>query len=71
VEFNASALDVSDHVPDTEFTLSAFGLPEPGSDSVQKPAPLYLWILLSAAVCASLALGFWYLMRRSRRVLAT
>jgi hypothetical protein len=60
--------EVNDHVPDTEFTLSAFGLPEPRSDTVQKTTPLYIWILLGAAVCALLAFGFRYLARRRRLV---
>jgi len=64
--------EVNDRVPDTEFTLSAFGLPEPGGEEpVKKPIPLYIWILAAAGVCAALALGFRYLVRRGRLKPAT
>jgi hypothetical protein len=63
-------LEVNDSVPDSEFTLSAFGLPEPGSEPVKKSIPLYVWILVAAGVCAVLAVGFRYLARR-RRLSAT
>jgi hypothetical protein len=60
-------LKVDDSVPDSEFTLTAFGLPEPGGEeSVKKPIPLYMWILASAGVCAVLSWGFRYLLRRAR-----
>lgn len=59
--------EVNNSVPDSEFTLSAFGLPEPGgAELVKKPMPIYLWILIGAGVCAVLALGFRYLARRPR-----
>lgn len=57
---------VNDRVPDSEFTLTAFGLPEPGSDEVKKSTPLYVWILIAAAVSVGLAIGFFILARRSR-----
>ncbi len=61
-------LEVNDRVPNSEFTLSAFGLPEPGGEEpVKKPTPLYIWILAAAGVCAALALSFRYLARRVRR----
>lgn len=60
-------LEVNDSVPNSEFTLAAFGLPEPGSDPVKKPIPIYVWILVAAGVCAALALGFRYLAQRRAR----
>lgn len=59
-------LEVKEGPPDSEFTLTAFGLPEPGSDEVKKPTPLYVWILVAAAVSVGLAVGFFFLARRSR-----
>lgn len=57
--------EINDHVPNEEFTLSAFGLPEPGSDTVvKKSMPTYVWIFLCAAVCALLAIGLRYAARR-------
>lgn len=58
---------VDDTVPDSEFTLTAFGLPEPGSEPVKKTVPLYVWVLVAAGVCAALALGFRYLAQRRSR----
>ena len=50
-------------IPESEFTLSAFGLPEP---SGYKPptTPLYMWLLLAAGVCAIVAIAFRLLARR-------
>ncbi len=64
-------LEVNENVPDSEFTLSAFGLPEPGSDPVKKDVPLFVWILVAAGVCAALALGFRYLAHRRARTQPT
>jgi hypothetical protein len=64
-------LEVNDNVPNSEFTLSAFGLPEPGGEeSVKKPVPTYVWILIAAGLCGALAFGFRSLARRRRRVAA-
>jgi hypothetical protein len=49
---------------DAEFTLSAFGLPEPVGVTWEKPSRTYLWILAAAGVSVALALGFRYLARR-------
>lgn len=58
-------LEVNNNVPDSEFTLSAFGLPEPaGMEPVKKPIPIYVWILLAAGVCGALAFAFRSLARR-------
>jgi hypothetical protein len=60
-------LEVNDRVPDNEFTLTAFGLPEPGGEEpMKRPTPFYIWILAAAGVFAVLALGFRYLVRRGR-----
>ncbi len=58
--------EVNDSVPDTEFTLSAFGLPEPVGNTNPVPAPSrwYLWVLAAAGACAALAVGFRLLGRR-------
>jgi hypothetical protein len=51
--------------PDSEFTLSQFGLPEALSFVPRKKSvPLYVWILATAAGCAALAFGLRYLARR-------
>lgn len=59
---------VNDRLPDSEFTLSAFGLPEPVGVSWKKPIPTYVWILGAAAACGALAVLFRYLARRRLRV---
>ena len=55
--------EVSRLPSDEEFTLSAFGLPEPGR-SAPKRTPWYLWLAGAAALCALIAFGFRYLRRR-------
>jgi hypothetical protein len=57
--------DVSQPPNDNEFTLSAFGLPEPmGILQLEKPSRTWLW-LLEGAVCAGLlAVLFAWLKRR-------
>ena len=58
-------LQIPAQLPDTsEFTLSAFGLPEPVGVTWEKPTPRYLWFLLAAGIFATLAIGFRYLARR-------
>lgn len=59
--------EVNDHVPDSEFTLTAYGLPEPGGGPVKKSLPLYIWITLAAGICIGLAVGFRFLARRHAR----
>jgi hypothetical protein len=59
--------EVNDHVPDSEFTLSAYGLPEPGSEPVKKSPPLYVWIIPAIGICLVLAIGFRILARRRAR----
>ena len=47
----------------TEFTLSAFGLPEPPGVTWPKPTPWYLWAAVAAAVCLVLAFVLRWLAR--------
>lgn len=58
---------VEAEVPESEFLLSAFGLPEPVEPvalNSQKPMPPYLWVLIGVGTFAMLAVGFRYLARR-------
>lgn len=50
---------------DREFTLTAFGLPEPPGVEWKKPTPWYLWAGLAAVVCLILGAVFAWLKRRS------
>jgi hypothetical protein len=54
---------VHSDIPESEFTLSAFGLPEIQVPGEQKPRTLWLWLLAAAAGCLVLAL----LARRAAR----
>lgn len=58
--------EINDHVPNSEFTLSAFGLPEPVDVPWEKPTPWYLWFLAATVGCFALALLFRYLYRRQQ-----
>lgn len=52
------------HLPDAqEFTLSAFGLPEPMGVKWEKPTPRYVWFLMAASGFAAIAFLFRYLSR--------
>jgi hypothetical protein len=58
-------LRVPDRLPDTrEFTLSAYGLPEPIGVKWERPTPRHAWFLLAAGVFTGLAVGFRWLARR-------
>lgn len=61
-------LESNDRVPETEFTLSAFGLPEPIGINQPRRTPVFVWVLASAAVCVIFAIGFRQLARRRRAV---
>lgn len=50
-------------LPDSEFTCSAFGLPEPPGYE-PKPTPIYVWVLLVAVVLFVLAILLRYLSKR-------
>lgn len=56
-----------DAPPETDFRLSAFGLPEPVGVVWERATPHYVWILFGAGVFALLALLFRYLARRKRQ----
>src|SRR5206468_1121677 len=60
--------DVSEKakVPEREFTLTAFGLPEP--DGAGRGSYLYLWVTFAGVICIVLAV---LLRRRGRRVSPT
>jgi hypothetical protein len=49
---------------EAEFTLSAFGLPEPPGVKWEKPTPRYVWFLAAAMVLGILAAGLRYLASR-------
>jgi hypothetical protein len=51
-------------VPEREFTLTAYGLPEPVGITWEKPTSRYVWFLVAAGGFAVLMLGFRYLARR-------
>ena len=51
-------------ISESEFTLSAFGLPEPPGVVWEKPTPRYIWFLVAAMVFVAIAVGFRYLARR-------
>jgi hypothetical protein len=72
---------VEGDVPESEFFLSAFGLPEPVAANLeqvglkpqpidvpwQKPMPPYVWVLTGVGICTIVAIGFRYFARRRRR----
>lgn len=68
----STTLDFSDYsdapIPDEEFRLSHYGLPEPHGMQVKKSIPFYVWLLLGAAVFFVLAI---VLRRRANRSSAT
>ncbi len=53
--------------PESDFRLSAFGLPEPVGVTWQKPIPIFVWITAGAVAFALLAVLFRYLARREAR----
>jgi hypothetical protein len=62
-----SEFHVPSRLPETrEFTLSAFGLPEPVGVKWEKPTPRYLWYLAAAGGCGFFAALFGWLARRRR-----
>jgi hypothetical protein len=55
-----------DDVPESDFTLSAYGLPEP--PEVQQPRArswLYLWVGLAGMICLALGVGFRWRSKRA------
>jgi hypothetical protein len=55
----------------TEFTLSAFGLPEPIGVTWERETPRYVWFLLGAVAFGVLAFGLRFLARRRVAVSGT
>jgi hypothetical protein len=53
-------------IPESEFTLSAFGLPEPKGIEWEKPSRRYLWIVAAALVALVLAFAFRHLAVRRK-----
>lgn len=61
------AFQVPARLPATaEFTLSAFGLPEPVGVTWPRPTPRYVWFLVAAGAFALLAVGLRAVARRKR-----
>jgi len=60
-------VDPSIDPPEREFTLSAFGLPEPVGVVWEKRTPVYVWLLVAAGVLLTLGIFFRWLARRLRR----
>ena len=52
--------------PEREFTLSAYGLPEPVGIVWDRPTPRWVWLLAGAAGLALVAVLFRFLARRNR-----
>jgi len=52
-------------VPEREFSLTAYGLPEPPGISFVRPTPMYVWLLVGAGGFAILALVFRWLTHRN------
>ena len=55
-------------LPESELTLSAYGLPEPVGVNWIKPTPRYVWWLLALGCCASVAVVCRLIARRMRRM---
>lgn len=53
--------------PEKEFTLSAFGLPEPIGSEFKTSTPVYVWFLVSAGVLLLAAIAFRLVLRRYRK----
>jgi hypothetical protein len=56
-------VEAVDRIPDSEFTLPAFGIPEP-VEFAARSTPMYVWLLGLAAGCLVLTVGFRLLARR-------
>ncbi len=62
---STDSIDFRD-IPEREFSLSAYGLPEPEGVTLEKPTPVYVWILAAAGGLGVLAWLFRWLARRRR-----
>jgi hypothetical protein len=54
-------------LPESEFTLSHYGLPEPVGVVWEKRTPVYVWLLVAAGALLTLGIFFRWLARRLRR----
>lgn len=62
----------SEPFPDSDFRLSAFGLPEPmGVQASEKPSRTWLWLLTATVAAAALAILFAWLKRRRTMAVRT
>jgi hypothetical protein len=57
-------LQVDESVPDSEFTMSAFGLPEPVGVVWERRTPVYVWLFVAAGVLLTMGIFFRWLARR-------
>jgi hypothetical protein len=55
---------VEPNVPERDFSLTAYGLPEPPGVTFARPTPTYIWLLVGAASCVVVAVIFRRLARR-------
>ena len=55
---------VREVAPESDFQLSAFGLPEPVGVVGKSRTPMYVWFIAASAGCAIGAMGFRRLARR-------
>ncbi len=63
-QFTTYKIWVDRDVPEREFSLTAYGLPEPPGISFVRPTPMYVWLLIGAGGFAILALVFRWLTHR-------
>lgn len=63
IEGKLLRIGMSEKTP-KDFRLSAFGLPEPADAVVPRTTPNYVWLILSAGMCAILALVTKFAARR-------
>jgi hypothetical protein len=60
-----------DPIPDANFRLSAFGIPEPEGVEWPKPSKTWLWLLTGGIALGALAVLFgWFSRHRARRAIA-
>lgn len=63
-------LEVDNRVPTSEFTLSAFGLPEPMGAAPLPQSHTWVWLLVATVAAVALAILFAWLKRRQTRMIA-